>query len=376
MSSQYDLASALDGFVLSADGAERAVRIVVAPTGLRAREVQSGAEHVLPWSSAKLERRERDGALVVRTKLGAVGSAAPDFLRAIEAAVGNELGDQIARLSGERTGLRMSGWFGCLVFAALCVALVLSVPGCLRRGVDAAVEAAPFSVDEALGDAAAGALDMGPEVTDERVTAAIDAIVARLARGVEATPGKPTVTWQVRVVRNEVINAFALPGGHLTVFTGLLAAAKSPEMVAGVLAHEMAHVTERHGLRRVGQSLGFFAALQLVFGDASGLSRIAKEVLSAASVNAYSRDQEVEADIVGVRFLHAARVDPRGLGEFFRLLKEKQGDLPEALEWLSSHPQHTARVAATGAEAERLGLVTWEPLAVDWEAVQAALAGG
>ncbi len=373
MSSQYDLASALDGFVIAADGGELPVRIVVAPTGLRAREVASGAEHVLPWSSAKLERRAADGALVVHTKLGAIGSAAPDFLRAIEAAVGNELGDQIARLSGERTGLRMSGWFGCLVFTLLTVALVMSIPGCLRRGVDAAVEAAPFSVDETLGEAAAGAMDMGPEVTDERVTAAIDAIVDRLARGVETLPGKPAVTWKVRVVRNEVINAFALPGGHLTVFTGLIDAAESPEMVAGVLAHEMAHVTERHGLRRIGQSLGFFAALQLVLGDASALSRIAKEVLTAASVNAYSRDQEIEADLVGVRFLHAAQVDPNGLREFFRVLKEEHGDVPDALEWLSTHPQHTARIAAIAAEAERLGLVVWEPLAVDWAAVKAAL---
>jgi Zn-dependent protease with chaperone function len=373
----YDLASALDGFLCETGEGTRAerdavARLVVAPTGLRVRSTATGAEHLLPWRGAKLQRRA-DGALLVRTKRGVAGSQDPDFLRAIEAAVGNELGDQIARLSGERTGLRASGWLGCIVFTVLTVWLVSSIPGCIRGAADSAVESAPFSVDEKLGEIAEGAMDVGELVEDERVVKALEAMVARLQRGIALVGGSPPVTWHVRIVRDETVNAFALPGGYITVFTGLLEAADTPEMVAGVLAHEMAHVTQRHGLRRVGQSLGFFAAIQLVLGDASGLGRIAKEVLTIASVNAYSREQENEADRFGVRFLHAARIDPRGLGEFFTLLKQKYGDVPGTYSWLSTHPQHTERIAAIASEAERLGLVTFEGIEVDWAALRAAL---
>lgn len=371
MSAPYDLASALDGFVVQGDD-ELVARVVVAPNGLRARVTASGAEHELPWRGAQLQRRA-DGAIVVRTKRGVVGSREPEFLRAIEAAVGNELGDQIARLSGERTGLRMSGWFGCVVFFALLVFLIASIPGCIRRGVDATVESAPFSLDETIGEAAEGAMATGSLVEDERVTKAIEALVDRLARGVDALGDKPTVTWHVRVIEDSTVNAFALPGGYITVFTGLIEAADTPDMVAGVLAHEMAHVTERHGLRRLGQSLGFFTAIQLLLGDASGLGRIAKEMLTMASVNAYSREQEAEADLVGARVMHAARIDPAALGAFFRHLQERDGDVPAALSWMSSHPQHAERIAAVAAEAARLGLITWEPIEVDWAAVKEAL---
>lgn len=372
MSAPYDLGGALDGFLVQG-GVDTPAQLVVTPTGLVARVTATGREQVLPWSSARLARREADGALVVTTKRGVAGSAHPDFLRDIEAAVGNELGAEIAKLTGERTPLRVGGWFGCLVFFLLLGGLVWSVPGCIRKGVDAAVESAPFSVDEQLGGAAEGAMEVGTLVTDERVVGAVEAMVDRLARAITEVGGKPEVTWHVRVVRSEAVNAFALPGGYITVFTGLLEAAESPEMVAGVLAHEMAHVTERHGLRRLGQSLGFFAAIQLLLGDASGLGRIAKEMLTIASVNAYSREQETEADVVGVQFLHRAAIDPGALAAFFTLLKETQGDLPDSVTWLSTHPQHVERIAAIGAEAAKLGLVEWRAIEVDWAAVQEAL---
>lgn len=372
MTPPYDLESALDGFYVGSTG-DAPARLVVAPTGLRVRESASGAEHLLPWSSARLVRRDTDGALLVQTRRGIAGSPDPNFLRAIEAAVGNELGDQLARLSGERTGIRASGWLGCVIFAVLAAALVAAIPGCIHRGVDAAVDAAPFSVDEKLGEAAQSAMDVGTLVEDERVTKAVEAIMARLERGVVALGGKPEVEWHVRVVENEAVNAFALPGGYVTVFTGLLEAANSPDMVAGVLAHEMAHVTERHGLRRIGRSLGFFAAIQLILGDASGLAGVAQEILTMAAVNGYSREQETEADLLGVAILHAAAIDPRALGAFFQHLHEEYGDMPDAFVWMSTHPLHRARIQAIEEEADRLGPKEWAPLELDWELVRGAL---
>ncbi|MEZ6015244.1 MAG: M48 family metallopeptidase [Planctomycetota bacterium] len=372
MSAPYDLASALEGFLVQ-EAHEQPARLLVGPTELTVRVDATGAEHHLPWRGARLQRRQLDGALLVSTKAGTAGSLAPEFLRAIESAVGNDLGAELAKLEGPSSKSRNSGWLGCAAFFAIVALLIWSIPGCIRKGVDTAVEAAPFSLDETLGEAAEGAMEAGPLVTDERVVAPIQAMVQRLARGVERVGGKPPVEWTVRVVRDSTVNAFALPGGYITVFTGLIAAADTPEMVAGVLAHEMAHVTERHGLRRIGQSLGFFAAIQLLLGDVSGIGGIAKEMLTIASVNAYSREQETEADLVGVRFLHAAEVDPRALGQFFELLQASDEGVPEALSWMSTHPQHRERIDAIASEAEHLGLVTWVPLEVDWKSVKGAL---
>lgn len=372
MTPPYELDRALEGFFVQR-GVDAPARLEVGPLGLGVRVGGTGEQHTLPWHGARLERRAVDGAVLVHTKRGIAGSTDPEFLRAIESAVGNELAAELARLAGERSRLQIGGWFGCLVFFLLLGGIIWSVPGCLRKGVDAAVDSAPFSVDEELGGAAEGAMDVGALVEDERVVSAVEAMVDRLARAVRDVGGKPEVTWHVRVVRSEAVNAFALPGGFVTVFTGLLEAADSPEMVAGVLAHEMAHVTERHGLRRLGQSLGFFAAIQLLLGDASGLGRVAKEMLTIASVNAYSREQENEADRVGVQYLHVARIDPAALAAFFELLKREHGDTPDAVSWLSTHPQHVERIAAIGAEAARLGVVTWAPIEVDWAALQEAL---
>ena len=84
------------------------------------------------------------------------------------------------------------------------------------------------------------------------VVDAIDTIVRRLADHASRTD----VTYEVWVVDAPIVNAFALPGGYIVVYTGLIDKAETPEQLAGVIAHEMAHVTKRHGLQRVAQSAG------------------------------------------------------------------------------------------------------------------------
>ena len=112
---------------------------------------------------------------------------------------------------------------------------------------------------------------------------------------------------RIQVVDAPQINAFALPGGQIVVYTGLLRKAARPEQVAGVIAHEMAHVTLRHGLRGIAKQVGVLVGVQVLTGDLSGL---AAQVATAAISNAYSRDAEREADAEGARMLAAAGIDP------------------------------------------------------------------
>ena len=115
------------------------------------------------------------------------------------------------------------------------------------------------------------------------------------------------------------------------------------------------------------------AAAQLLFGDASGVIAIAAQGATLAVLTGYSRDMEREADAEGARMMAAAGLDPRGMIGFFTLLKAEPGsEMPEGLQWMSTHPQHEARIAAL--EALIPDLPRGEPAALDldWGAVRRA----
>jgi len=240
-----------------------------------------------------------------------------------------------------------------------------------RAAVGATVDSLPYEVDQAIGESVWGQMDLGGEEVDDPVVRdAIQVMLDRLAphRSLEEAE------FTFKVIDSEVINAFALPGGFIVVFTGLMCEADSPEQVAGVIAHEIAHVTERHGLRRLAHGLGIWAAVSLVSGNTDILTSMALELFTLTRVNDYSQDQESEADLEGTRMLVAARIDPAGLADFFAKLEAQGGELPDSLAWFSSHPQHRERVRAIQAHAAELGAPEeYEPLDLDWEAVLAAL---
>mgnify|MGYP002628877288 CR=1 FL=1 len=154
-------------------------------------------------------------------------------------------------------------------------------------------------------------------------------------------------TFRFAVVDDPSINAFALPGGFVTVHMGLLEAAESGDEVAAVLAHEMQHVLLRHGVVRILRQVGGWVLVGTVLGfvDLGSLVGAAVTVVGTG----YDRDQEREADEHGRALLRRARIDPRGMAIFFdRLAKETAGMTPP--EILSTHPGSAER-----AEAARAG---------------------
>jgi predicted Zn-dependent protease len=237
----------------------------------------------------------------------------------------------------------------------------------VRRAAQASIDLVPISADKKLGVIAFENMDHdGPELKDPVLLAAARTIVTRLAK---AQP-KAEFTYNVHVVDADIVNAFALPGGEIVVYTGLLRAADTPEQLAGVLAHEMAHVDRRHGMRRIAQSIGVIGAVQLLFGDVSGISAVAIEVLRASTINAYSRDQEREADSDGVATLARAKIDPNALADFFALLKKRESGLPGALSWLGTHPDLAQRIETVHKLAKLQTSKGTEPLQIDWAEVQ------
>lgn len=370
-------------------GGQSGAVLIVSPSGIQAT-LDSGEVVHLPLKRLRLSRA-KDGALVATSaKAGCSAASTEDaFLRALEAAGGNDLANQVAALAGERVSTSSQEIFSCLLVLTLVGFLFWGVPKLFRKGVQSSVAALPYSVDRSLGEQAQDSMQgAGRELDDPVLRDAIQIMLDRL----EPHCGSPTEDqdrqgegwgygdWglEFRIVDNEVANAFALPGGFITIHSELIAQSTSPEQVAGVLAHEIAHVTRRHGLLRVAHSLGTMAAVSLLFGNLGGLESIALELFTLSQVNGYSQDMETDADDEGTRMLIAAGINPRGLADFFRSMEAEHGDVPDALSWASTHPQFNARIQALEQQLARASAAgelpaEWTPLNIDWEAVHAAL---
>ncbi|MBA5872336.1 MAG: M48 family metalloprotease, partial [Nitrospira sp. CR2.1] len=123
---------------------------------------------------------------------------------------------------------------------------------------------------------------------------AVSAVQEMTQRLTEKIPDNP-YKFQVSVVQSPVVNAFALPGGYVVVFTGLMNKAESGEEVAGVLSHELNHVLQRHGLERMVTMLGLAAVVGIVLGDQQGVLGLAKQLGMELATLKFGRAQETEA---------------------------------------------------------------------------------
>ncbi len=140
--------------------------------------------------------------------------------------------------------------------------------------------------------------------------------------------------------------------GHIVFHTGLLLFAESAEEVAGVLAHEAAHVTLQHGLRQLISSVGIYALVQAFLGNAEGLLAVIADNGAFLLTQKYSRDYERDADDKGWFYLVNANISPRGMIGFFSSLLEEQEkgtgkDIPgveNTLNFLSTHPTTKERI--------------------------------
>ncbi len=326
------------------------------------------------YADMQLEMGGFDGNVVyVRSRDGQVTafSSDPKFASALRQCAPASLEPELHKLKrGERKHnvLRWIGIGSIVSFLLICVLIVWSIP----RMLAASIDALPIEIDKTIGDNAMSENDFGGPVVDSpEVEAFIREIVDRL----EPEAKVKGFDYRITVVKSEVVNAFALPGGRIVVFTGLIEKAESPDEVAGVLAHEFSHVTLRHGLRNVAHSAGTYAALTLLLGDGSGWVLLAGQAAAIAHNNFYSQGQEAAADAEGVRMMLAAGLPAEGLATFFEKLKEEPGsELPGAMSWMSTHPDHQSRIDHVHELMKELPAGDPRPLKTDWAAVKAAVA--
>lgn len=163
------------------------------------------------------------------------------------------------------------------------------------------------------------------------------------------------------------VNAFALPGGFVVVHAGLVNSADSADELAGVLAHEIEHVEQRHTLQLLIYQLGWATVLAVAVGDMSTLSAVL--LLQAGNLK-FSRDLEAQADAGALESLRKARISPAGMGEFFRKVAADGHGAPA---WLSTHPSTDDRIAVIEADVKTKPCGDCKPIDMDWSAVRESL---
>lgn len=163
--------------------------------------------------------------------------------------------------------------------------------------------------------------------------------------------------WRFHVIEDPAINAFAIPGGHVYVNTGLIANADNAAELAGVMAHEISHVTARHSTEQLTRQYGLSILAGLVLGqDPNQIAQIAAQIVAGGALARFSRGAEEEADELGIRAMAAAGYNPIGMATMFEELLEHQQSEPGRVEqFFSTHPLTQDRVRKARQRAQELG---------------------
>jgi predicted Zn-dependent protease len=207
---------------------------------------------------------------------------------------------------------------------------------------------------------------------DERLQAYVNEVGQKLAK----QSHRANIPWTFTVLDSPEINAFALPGGYVYITRGILAYMESEADMAGVIGHEIGHVTARHGAQRATRQqtagLGVLAATVLgavleskvgVSGGTEMFGQMAQGV-AAGYVAKYSREQELQADSLGAEYLARSNYDPRNMIDVIRVLKLQEAfaieearaegrPAPEGANWLSSHPSNDQRLQQISQNAAK-----------------------
>jgi len=187
-----------------------------------------------------------------------------------------------------------------------------------------------------------------PLVKDPALTRYLDDLGQRIARVADDR----NLTWTFALVDQPEVNAFAIPGGHIYVNRGLVERAATMAELAGVLGHEVAHVTQRHSMKQMAaaQRTNVIGAGLCLFIPSlcEGVTGVVLQVGAEAGFAKFSRDDEAESDRLGVRYVLAAGIDPRGVPTMFRTLLEERERNPTIFDtFFGSHPVEESRVQTT-----------------------------
>lgn len=178
----------------------------------------------------------------------------------------------------------------------------------------------------------------------------LQSYVSEVGMSMVPLAGRPEMQWQFHVLRSEDVNAFAVPGGYIYITAGLLFRMQNEAQLAGVLGHEIGHIAARHTAQRIerSQTVGLLTAGVSILAEQAGMAA-AGELGSAAAqlyLLRYSRDQEREADMLGLKYMTRVGYNPRGIVQLMEILQAASGGerVGPLGEWTMTHPDPGNRI--------------------------------
>lgn len=174
------------------------------------------------------------------------------------------------------------------------------------------------------------------ENKDTYVVNVVDSIVTKIC--IANAIDRKTIT--IHVLNKDDVNAFAIPNGHLIVYSGLILASENPEELSGVIAHEMAHIELRHVMKKLVKEVGLSVLISMTTGSGG---EIVKETAKMLSSTAFDRSLEKEADLKAVDYLIKAKINPEPFANFLYKLADKEHEAMKYLTWASTHPDSKER---------------------------------
>jgi len=199
-------------------------------------------------------------------------------------------------------------------------------------------------------------------VADPAVKAYVSTMGEKIVAAARHDSELAALPWTFDVIDDPQINAFNIPGGHVYLYSGLIAQARTYPEVMGVMAHEVSHGLARHGTENMTKQYGIAIVAGLVLGKNPAMyQELLANILANGAIMKFSRNAEREADDLGVHYLYEAGVNPQGIVDFFRVLMSMQQSRPSAIEqFFSSHPLTEDRIQDVSA---RIGALPPKPLA-------------
>lgn len=200
-----------------------------------------------------------------------------------------------------------------------------------------------------IGDKAAPKIEKQFDIVTE---VEMNERVNRIFKDIVAVCDRKDLVYFIKIFDDDTLNAVSLPGGYVYLFRGIIEKAENDDQIAGVIAHEIGHITARHGVKRIQNS---YAAMAV---KVAAISTGDNELAAGANlaVNSlfleYSQQDEFEADKLSVKYLKRAGYDPKAMADFLRIMKEEKnkGSLRQFSYW-KTHPNLTQRISVVNQEA-------------------------
>jgi predicted Zn-dependent protease len=254
---------------------------------------------------------------------------------------------EVMMINGISIGMRRSS-------LALVVILALFLASCATTGINKG----QFNLVTSDEEVQMGK-DLSVEVEKEYpvyenadVTAYVQSVGGRITRICD----RRDIEYHFAVVEKDELNAFALPGGYIYIYTGLMNILDDEAQLAAVLAHEVGHVAARHSTERLTTMYGYSVLANMILGDDPNFwAGLAANLFSTTGMLAYSRKNEYEADRLGATYANAAGYDPAGMSELLDKFRITEMGNPSKLEeWLSTHPPSSERISRVNSYIREL----------------------